>query len=112
MIQLLLKLEMLVDPNGRLGHFKKLFSHYQAWLARVHKDAFFSSNPCKLWSCWNGPFSRDLHTFPCVSDLLHTVGVGAPTAGATDVKAGKPYSQCGGINGALTLQSQLWPFKC
>lgn len=57
-------------------------------------------------------FSRDLHSLPCATDFPYAASVGAPTAGATDVKAGKPDSQRGGINGALTLRPQLWPFKC
>lgn len=44
---------------------------------------------------------------------VYTASVGAPTAGATDVKAGKPDSQSRGINGALTSRlQQSWPFKC
>lgn len=74
-----------------LGLFKKLSSHYHACLAMIHKMLFQSEAMSMALNNANcGAFSRGLHTLPYVSDLLYTVGIGAPTAGATDVKAGKP----------------------
>lgn len=57
------------------------------------------------------PLAEMCRPSPVVPDRLHTASVGAPTAAATDVKAGKPDFQSRGINGALTSRPQSWPFK-